>query len=110
MAAIHHRLVNIGEFPLTLPDGRRVVRLQKLFSPSSLQTLTYGGKTYTADSYGTFYVPEDVATFLLTHATGKGQWLLGPANYTDEPIVETKVAPKPVTSRKRSSSTKRSTS
>jgi hypothetical protein len=93
MAAVHHRLVTIGEFPLTLPDGRVVTRLQEVFSPSPLRTITYNGHTYTADSAGTFYgVPEDLAEFLLTHATDGGRWFRGPAS-TDPPVIETSAKP-----------------
>jgi len=94
MAAVHHRLVTIGEFPLTLPDGRVVTRLQEVFSPSPLQAVTYNGHTYKADSAGTFYgVPEDLAEFLLTHDVAGGRWFRGPAPVTNLPIIETSAKP-----------------
>jgi len=94
MAAVHHRTVTIGEFPLTIPGGRVVTRLQEVFSPSPLQTITYNGHTYTADSAGTFYgVPEDLAEFLLTHATAGGRWFRGPAPTTNPPIIEKEAKP-----------------
>jgi hypothetical protein len=94
MAAVHHRAVTIAEFPLTLHDGRVVTRLQEVFSPSPLQTITYNGHTYTADSAGTFYgVPEDLAEFLLTHATAGGRWFRGPASTPDPPVIETSAKP-----------------
>jgi hypothetical protein len=94
MAAVHHRLVTIGEFSLTLPNGRVVTRLQEVFSPSPLQIITYNGHTYTADSAGTFYgVPEDLAEFLLTHATDGGRWFRGPASTPDTPVIETSAKP-----------------
>jgi hypothetical protein len=94
MAAVHHRAVTIAEFPLTLHDGRVVTRLQEVFSPSPLQTITHNGHTYTADSAGTFYgVPEDLAEFLLTHATAGGRWFRGPASTPDPPVIETSAKP-----------------
>lgn len=78
---VHHVQSTFTERYVLDPARGPVKRREEVLAASGVTTISHDGITYERGEDGTFQVPDDLGTFLVSHRSARGAWHEGPSPF-----------------------------